>query len=92
MLLVFLALWIFSTSTIPMWPMNILFMLLGILIVSLGVYSIAKNYLRIRGCAKASEEQEQAEDEKGPFTGYCPYCGSPVREEYAHCRVCGKKL
>lgn len=94
MLLVFLSIWIGTTSNIPMEGVRIPFMLFGTLVVVLGIYSVFKHYLVIRNAVQGMEQQQEKESEpvSGTYTGYCPYCGSPVNEEYAHCRVCGKKL
>lgn len=93
MLLVFLSIWIGTTSNIPMEGVRIPFMLFGTLVVVLGIYSVFKNYIVIRKAVQGMEQKEkESEPVSGTYTGYCPYCGSPVNEEYAHCRVCGKKL
>ena len=92
MLLVFLALWIYSLSLMSMGIIGALFLLFGVLVVSLGIYSAFKNYFDVRESMKTVENPDDADHEKGPYTGYCPYCGSPVKEEYSHCRVCGKRL
>ena len=93
MLLVFLSIWIGTTSNIPMDGVRIPFMLFGTLVVVLGIYSVFKHYIVIRNAVQGMEQKEkESEPVSGIYTGYCPYCGSPVNEEYAHCRVCGKKL
>lgn len=92
MLLVFLALWIYSTSMMSMGAMGAMFLLFGVLVVTLGIYSVFKNYFDVRESMKSADKPDDAEHEKGPYTGYCPYCGSPVKEDYHHCRVCGKRL
>lgn len=43
----------------------------------------------------AERRNDPPRADAAPFrrsAGYCPYCGAPVRSDYAFCRACGKKL
>ena len=83
MLLVFLSIWIGTTSNIPMEGVRIPFMLFVTLVVVLGIYSAFKHYLGIRNAVQSMEKQQEKESEpvSGTYTGYCPYCWSPMKDE-----------
>lgn len=88
-LLIFALIWISISWTMPIFPMNLMFSLIGVLLIGVAVRNI---YLAVRP-AKAPKE-EGAEDDGAPhaYTGYCPSCGMPVDEGQSFCSACGRKL
>ena len=70
MLLVFLSIWIGTTSNIPMEGVRIPFMLFGTLVVVLGIYSVFKHYIVIRNAVQGMEQKEkESEPVSGTYTG-----------------------
>ena len=98
-MLIFMIVWVSAAINIPIFPLNLIFCLIGIFVPLMVIRS------SINGARKGCEMMERKEKEEagagevvgeksdiGDYSGYCPYCGSPVNPDYGFCRVCGKKI
>lgn len=93
-MILFGAIWIGSTMNIPA-PMNVFFMLVGLLVMIMGVKTLINTFRRNRGMAQdARRLTDEASTQAGvPRQGrFCPYCGTEVKPDYTHCPVCGSRL
>lgn len=65
--------------------------IIGVLIMLIGFYLIASGAIAFVRVLRPKEQKPEKEEQRCDG-GYCQYCGSPVGRDYAHCRVCGRKL
>lgn len=95
-MLIFMFVWLSAAVNIPMFPFNMFFVLIGLFVPLLVIYSSISGVRKARKATEAEDESETQEVEEkaddGDYSGYCPYCGSPVNPDYGFCRVCGKKI
>ncbi len=93
---------VFWTSTavstgIP-FPMNMMFILVGVLLIVVAVKGIVQSLRPERKPAEsgivdpAAPPMPEEPDVRHEYSGYCPYCGSPVETDHDFCSVCGKRL
>ncbi len=90
-MLLFCIVWMSIASTIPVFPMNIAFMAFGLLFVIIALRNIWRAIAPERG-TDADPVKKPSPEEHHQYSGYCPYCGSPVEEGHGFCSVCGKRL
>ncbi len=98
-MLVFMIVWLSAAINIPLFPLNLIFCIIGIVVPLMVIRSSINGVRKGREMmerkekegAGAGEETEEKPD-SGDYSGYCPYCGSPVNPDYGFCRVCGKKI
>lgn len=88
-LLIFALIWISISYSMPMFPVNILFSLIGVLLIGVAARNI---YLAFRPVRAPKDEGSEDDEAPQPYTGYCPSCGMPVDEGQSFCSACGRKL
>lgn len=88
-MILFCAVWMSISYTIPFFPMNIIFMAIGLLFLIMALRNI---WRAIAPKRETSSAIERPAEEHHQYSGYCPYCGSPVEEGHGFCSVCGKRL
>ena len=103
---IFGVIWIIGANSIGApWFMSAFGILFIAMAVALAVYNAhnatAKNRMSVLDITEDREEPDplsmmfgeenrQASNKTG--SRFCPYCGTPIQEEYAFCNRCGKKL
>ncbi len=88
-LLIFALIWMSISYSMPMFPVNVLFSLIGVLLIGVAARNI---YLAIRPVKGPKEEEAMDDGAQHAYTGYCPSCGMPVDEGQSFCSACGRKL
>ncbi|MFT0899358.1 zinc ribbon domain-containing protein [Candidatus Methanoprimaticola sp. MG2] len=92
-LILFGIIWVAITLSIPS-PIGILFSAFGVLFIVYAavhmVYGLRKG--PVQSPPEARFPERKADEVPPDNDGFCPYCGSPVNDDYEFCRVCGKRV
>lgn len=93
-MLLFGLVWTSEASSIGAPPF---FSLFGILFMAFAVWMIVSALRPGKKTPPAGADPAKPPaapdlDEHHEYSGYCPYCGSPVEKGHGFCSVCGKRL
>ncbi len=92
-MLLFALIWTMTAATMVPFPFMMIFIMFGLLFICLALYQIVSVMKRSDEAVKVGPEVPEVHD--GPekeYSGFCPYCGSPVEPDYGYCRVCGRRI
>lgn len=88
---------IFWISTAVSMGAPAVFPLFGLLFIAIAAWTIFSSLRSGKGSPPAAVDPAKPPeapdlDEHHEYSGYCPYCGSPVEKGHGFCSVCGKRL
>ncbi len=88
-MLVLALAWIYISSTIDMFPVDILFTLIGVVFIAAVVRDI---YLAVRPGGREEAPESKGDEAPQPHARCCPCCGMPVEKGQSFCFTCGRRL
>ncbi len=89
-MLLFALIWTMTAATMVPFPYMMIFIMFGLLFICLALYQLVSNMKRTGDTAE--KEPEIPDGPEKEYSGFCPYCGSPVEPDYGYCRVCGRRI
>lgn len=89
-MLLFALMWTMTAATMVPFPYMMIFMMFGLLFICLALYQLMS--VMKRSDDAVAEGPEISDGPEKEYSGFCPYCGSPVEPDYGYCRVCGRRI
>lgn len=89
-MLLFALIWTMTAATMVPFPYMMIFIMFGLLFICLALYQLVSNMKRTGDTAEKGPEVLDGPEKE--YSGFCPYCGSPVEPDYGYCRVCGRRI